>query len=363
MNNINISKLNFIYKRIIKIKNLLLNKNNLKNYKKYSFLIKELSILLKIKKYINLIYKYDKELKFAISLKKQSDFFLLANEEIINLQLKKKLKIKKINKLINLLFEEKNDKLNVYLEIHSGVGGNEASLFASDLFKMYVNYSEIKKWKVELINFSNNEYGGYKEIIIKIIGKNVYKNLKFESGGHRVQRIPITESQGRIHTSTCTVAVFPDIPYLKLPIIKNEDIKIDTFKSSGAGGQHVNTTDSAIRITHIPTNIIVECQKERSQHKNKEKALEVLKARIYDLELSKRNKEKSNKRKILLGSGFRCDRNRTYNFPKNRITDHRFKLSFFYLNQILKGNMDIIIEPIKIKFLKKKIKLKNNEYI
>ncbi|WP_246225725.1 peptide chain release factor-like protein, partial [Enterobacteriaceae endosymbiont of Donacia crassipes] len=202
-------------------------------------------------------------------------------------------------------------------------------------------------WKIEIIHIHYNEHGnGFKEIILKIIGVGVYGKLKFESGGHRVQRVPETESQGRVHTSTCIVAVMPELSKIEMPEINIQDLKIDTFRSSGAGGQHVNTTDSAIRITHIPTKIVVECQDERSQHKNKSKALAVLAARINSMEMEKKNKDNALKKKILLGTGDRSDKNRTYNFIQKRVTDHRINLTIYKLNEIMNGNLDLLIKPI-----------------
>lgn len=217
---------------------------------------------------------------------------------------------------ILLLPKDPDDERSCYLEIRAGTGGDEAALFAGDMFRMYSRYAESRRWKIEVMSANEGEHGGYKEIIAKVIGDGAYGRLKFESGGHRVQRVPATESQGRIHTSACTVAVMPEIPEAELPDINPGDLRIDTFRSSGAGGQHVNTTDSAIRITHLPTGIVVECQDERSQHKNKAKALSVLGARIRAAEMAKRQQEEASTRRNLLGSGDRSDRNRTYNFPQ-----------------------------------------------
>ncbi|MGM1232778.1 peptide chain release factor 1, partial [Escherichia coli] len=222
-----------------------------------------------------------------------------------------------------LLPKDPDDERNAFLEVRAGTGGDEAALFAGDLFRMYSRYAEARRWRVEIMSASEGEHGGYKEIIAKISGDGVYGRLKFESGGHRVQRVPATESQGRIHTSACTVAVMPELPDAELPDINPADLRIDTFRSSGAGGQHVNTTDSAIRITHLPTGIVVECQDERSQHKNKAKALSVLGARIHAAEMAKRQQAEASTRRNLLGSGDRSDRNRTYNFPQGRVTDHQ----------------------------------------
>ncbi len=343
--------ISYINKKIKKI-SLLLNNNFLYNDYKNLNLINKYKKLCKIKNYFNNLNKYSKELKDVKLLINDKELNILVKDEIFRLNNLINYYNNKLKKYFFNLNKDKNDSLNAYLEIHSGTGGYEASLFTLDLFKMYVKYIESMKWKIKLININENFLNGYKEILFKVIGNNVYGNLKFESGGHRVQRIPKTESQGRIHTSTCIVAVIPDIPFNDLPIINNNDIKINTFKSSGAGGQHVNTTDSAVRITHIPTGIVVECQQERSQHKNKSRALEVLKARIYNLELNKRNKKKCNDKKKLLGTGFRFDRNRTYNFIQNRVTDHRINFTSYSLNKILNGNLNLLIKLLIKKYYK-----------
>lgn len=247
---------------------------------------------------------------------------------------------------ILLLPKDPDDEKNCFLEIRAGTGGSEAAIFAGDLFRMYSSYAESRRWRIEVMNVSEGEYGGYKEIIAKVSGKSVYGCLKFESGGHRVQRVPETESQGRIHTSACTVAILAEIPAKELLDINLSDLKIDTFRSSGAGGQHVNTTDSAIRITHIPTGIVVECQDERSQHKNKAKALAVLAARIRAMEVQKRHEAEASERRNLLGSGDRSDRIRTYNFPQGRITDHRINLTLYRLYEVIEGKLDMLIQPV-----------------
>ncbi len=352
-----INKINFnikyINKRIKKISKLLNNNNFDYSNKNNLYLIYEYKKLFKIKDYFNNFIKYSKELKDVKLLINDKELSTLIKDEIYRLNNLISYYFNKLKKYFFYLNKDKKDTLNAYLEIHAGTGGNEASLFALDLFKMYIKYIELMKWKIKLINIQGNILNGYKEILFKIIGNNVYGNLKFESGGHRVQRIPKTESQGRIHTSTCIVAVIPDIPFKNLPIINNEDIKIDTFRSSGAGGQHVNTTNSAVRITHLATGIVVECQQERSQHKNKSRALEVLKARIHNLELSKRHKKKYSNKKKLLGSGLRWDRSRTYNFTQNRVTDHRINLTLYCLNDILNGNLNLLIEPLIKNYYKK----------
>ncbi|MFL4555481.1 peptide chain release factor 1 [Yersinia kristensenii] len=245
-----------------------------------------------------------------------------------------------------LLPKDPDDERDCFLEIRAGTGGDEAAIFAGDMFRMYSRYAEARRWKVEIMSASDGEHGGYKEVIAKVSGDGVFGQLKFESGGHRVQRVPETESQGRIHTSACTVAVMPAIPEAEMPEINAGDLRIDTFRSSGAGGQHVNTTDSAIRITHIPTGIVVECQDERSQHKNKAKAMSVLGARIRAAEMQKRQLAEASERRNLLGSGDRSDRNRTYNFPQGRVTDHRINLTLYRLDEIMEGKLDMLIQPI-----------------
>lgn len=267
----------------------------------------------------------------------------LASKELQESILKQELLEKDLKKL--LIPVDPNDVYGCFVEIRAATGGDEAAIFSGNLCKMYIRYAEYLKWKVDIISMHEGEKGGYKEIILKISGVGVCGRLKFESGGHRVQRVPETESQGRIHTSTCTVAVIPDLPKSEKIILKNSDLKIDTFRSSGAGGQHVNTTDSAVRITHIPTGCVVECQDERSQHKNREKAMSVLEAKIYTNILIQKNKENSLLRKNLLGTGERSSKNRTYNFPKNRVTDHRINLTVYCLTDILSGKLDILIDP------------------
>lgn len=232
------------------------------------------------------------------------------------------------------------------MEIRAGTGGDEASIFSGDLFKMYSKYAEQRGWKIEVISASEGEHGGYKEIISRIYGDGVYSQLKFESGAHRVQRVPATESQGRIHTSACTVAVMPEADEVEGIDINPADIKVDTFRASGAGGQHVNKTDSAIRITHIPTGVVVECQDQRSQHKNRAAAMSMLKSKLLQAEIDKQQKEQSDTRKSLVGSGDRSERIRTYNYPQGRVTDHRINLTLYKLDEVMEGSLDSIIQPL-----------------
>ncbi len=247
---------------------------------------------------------------------------------------------------ILLLPKDPNDDRNVYLEVRAGTGGDEASIFAGDLFRMYSRYAEQKKWKVEVMSANEGEHGGYKEIIARIDGQGVYSQLKFESGAHRVQRVPVTESQGRVHTSACTVAVMPEADEVGEIDINPNDLRIDTFRASGAGGQHVNKTDSAIRITHIPTGVVVECQDERSQHKNKARALSLLSSRLLAAEQEAHQKEQAATRKSLVGSGDRSERIRTYNFPQGRVTDHRINLTLYKLDEVIEGALDDVVQPL-----------------
>lgn len=344
MESIIYNKLLELQKKYIKIKNIINEPNLNFNNKNYHKLFKNYTKLNKINNYFKNWLCIKKTIKITKELLKDKEMHNIAKEELKILYKKKK----KLNIKIKLLLLPNipEDKNNCFLEIKAGTGGNEASLFVSNLFNMYYNFAEIKNWKIKIINIINNEKGGYKEIMVKFCHKGAYGKLKFESGGHRVQRIPKTENQGRIHTSTCTVAVIPEAPSIKLKEINKKDLRIDTFRSSGSGGQHVNTTDSAIRVTHLPTGIIVECQDERSQHKNKKKALSVLKKRLYLFELKKKKEKESNIKKNLLGSGERSDRIRTYNFPQGRITDHRINLSIYKLEEVMKGKLDIIIKHI-----------------
>ncbi len=245
-----------------------------------------------------------------------------------------------------LLPRDPNDSRNVFLEIRAGTGGDEASLFAADLFRMYSAYAEKRGWKVEVLSSHASDVGGYKEIISRVIGQGAYSRLKFESGAHRVQRVPQTEAQGRIHTSACTVAVMPEAEEIDDVVINPADLRIDTYRASGAGGQHVNRTDSAVRITHLPSGIVVECQDERSQHKNKARAMSVLQAKLLQAEQDKQQSEQAATRRRLVGSGDRSERIRTYNFPQGRITDHRINLTLYKLDQALAGDLDEIIDPL-----------------
>lgn len=253
---------------------------------------------------------------------------------------KEKLQKVETDLLKQLLPKDPNDVRNIFLEIRAGTGGDESALFAGNLFRMYTRFAERQRWQVEIISQSPSDVGGYKEIIARIIGHGAYSRLKFESGGHRVQRVPVTETQGRVHTSTCTVAVIPEADEITGVELNPADLRIDTFRASGAGGQHINKTDSAVRITHLPTGIVVECQEGRSQHKNKAQAMSVLAARILDKQMREQQAEQAATRKSLVGTGERSERIRTYNFPQGRVTDHRINLTLYKMDQIMDGDLE-----------------------
>jgi peptide chain release factor 1 len=245
-----------------------------------------------------------------------------------------------------LLPKDPNDDRNIFLEIRAGTGGDESGLFAGDLLRMYMRYAERHRWASEMISESSSDMGGYKEVIVRLVGTGAYSKLKFESGGHRVQRVPVTEAQGRIHTSACTVAVLPEADEIDDVKIDPSEIRIDVFRASGAGGQHVNKTESAVRITHLPTNIVVECQDDRSQHKNRERAMKILAARIKDQQTRDQQAKEASTRKTLIGSGDRSERIRTYNFPQGRVTDHRINLTLYRIDAIMDGDLDELTEKL-----------------
>ena len=268
----------------------------------------------------------------------------MAKEELAEAQQQEQTLELTLQKL--LLPKDPNDQRNIFIEVRAGTGGDEAALFAGDLYRMYSRYAEQRRWGVELINAQEGEHGGYKEVVIKVIGEGAFSRLKFESGGHRVQRVPETESQGRIHTSACTVAIMPEVDEIDQVVINPADLRVDTFRASGAGGQHVNKTDSAIRLTHLPTGIVVECQDQRSQHKNRAQAMSVLAARIMSEQQDKIDSEQAETRKLQVGSGDRSERIRTYNYPQGRITDHRINLTLYKLAEVMGGALEQVIEPL-----------------
>jgi peptide chain release factor 1 len=268
----------------------------------------------------------------------------LAREEFAALSARIEREEEELAKL--LLPKDARDDSNIYLEVRAGTGGDEAAIFAGDLFRMYARYADRQSWKVEIISESPGEHGGYKEVISRIVGRGAFSHFKFEAGTHRVQRVPATEAQGRIHTSACTVAVLPELDEVEQVELNPADLRIDTYRSSGAGGQHVNKTDSAIRITHIPSGIVVECQDERSQHKNRSRAMSLLKAKLMAAEQEIRDREEAQSRKLQVGSGDRSERIRTYNFPQGRVTDHRINLTLYKLADVINGDLDALVQPL-----------------
>jgi peptide chain release factor 1 len=268
----------------------------------------------------------------------------MGQEELSQLQAQQEPLLLELQK--SLIPPDPHDNANVFLEIRAGTGGDEAAIFAGDLFRMYSKYAEQMGWTIEILSASEGEHGGYKEIISRVTGNNTYAKLKFESGAHRVQRVPATESQGRIHTSACTVAVLPEPDEVEATEINSADLRVDTYRASGAGGQHVNKTDSAVRLTHLPSGIVVECQDERSQHKNRARAMSLLQARLLDAQVEEQASEQAEKRKLLVGSGDRSERIRTYNYPQGRVTDHRINLTLYKLDEILEGGLTHVVDPL-----------------
>ncbi|EIF8962131.1 peptide chain release factor 1 [Vibrio parahaemolyticus] len=341
-----LTKLETLVERYEEVQHLLGDPDVIGDQDKFRALSKEYSQLEEVIKCFQAYQQAQDDLAAAEEMAKEDDEEMreMAQEEIKDAK-------EAIERLadelqILLLPKDPNDDRNCFLEIRAGAGGDEAGIFAGDLFRMYSKYAEKRGWRIEVMSSNEAEHGGYKEMIAKVSGDGAYGVLKFESGGHRVQRVPATESQGRVHTSACTVAVMAEIPEADLPEIKAADLKIDTFRASGAGGQHVNTTDSAIRITHLPTGTVVECQDERSQHKNKAKAMAVLAARIVQAEQERRAAEVSDTRRNLLGSGDRSDRIRTYNYPQGRVSDHRINLTIYRLNEVMEGDLQSLIDPV-----------------
>ncbi|HBC3391244.1 TPA: peptide chain release factor 1 [Vibrio parahaemolyticus] len=341
-----LTKLEMLVERYEEVQHLLGDPDVIGDQDKFRALSKEYSQLEEVTKCFQAYQQAQDDLAAAEEMAKEDDEEMreMAQEEIKDAK-------EAIERLadelqILLLPKDPNDDRNCFLEIRAGAGGDEAGIFAGDLFRMYSKYAEKRGWRIEVMSSNEAEHGGYKEMIAKVSGDGAYGVLKFESGGHRVQRVPATESQGRVHTSACTVAVMAEIPEADLPEIKAADLKIDTFRASGAGGQHVNTTDSAIRITHLPTGTVVECQDERSQHKNKAKAMAVLAARIVQAEQERRAAEVSDTRRNLLGSGDRSDRIRTYNYPQGRVSDHRINLTIYRLNEVMEGDLQSLIDPV-----------------
>jgi len=337
-------KLTLILERHQEIANLLAQPEVINNQDRYRELTKEYAAQADL---VNKFQKYlqnQEEMQAAKEMARDAELRELAQDELQELNKKQELIEDEIKAL--LVPKDPNDHRNIFLEIRAGAGGDEAGIFAGDLFRMYSRYAEDQGWRAEVLSIHESERGGYKEVICRVIGKDVYSRLKFESGVHRVQRVPETEAQGRIHTSTCTVAVFPEVEEIESVNINSTDLKVDTYRSSGAGGQHVNVTDSAVRITHLPTGTIVECQDERSQHKNRARAMSLLQAKILAHEREKQRRVEEATRRNLIGSGDRSEKIRTYNFPQSRLTDHRINLTVHSLDRIMDGDLNPIIEAL-----------------
>ena len=339
-------KLDQLENRINEIQDLLLDSETVKNIEKYTLLNKEFSDLKPIVDKFNEYNQITKSIEDANEIinSGDKDLKILAEEELKE-SINKPEKLEQELKLM-LLPKDSADAGSAFLEIRSGAGGDEASIFAGDLFRMYTRLSEREGWSLEVIDIKPSEQGGLKEVVAKLNGKGVFKVLKFESGVHRVQRVPETESQGRVHTSTCTVAVLPEVEEVQDINIDKNDLRVDTFRASGAGGQHVNKTDSAVRLTHIPSGLVVECQDGRSQHKNKEKALSLLAAKLKQQEIDNQQETIASERKILVGTGDRSEKIRTYNFPQGRMTDHRIKLTQHNLDQIMDGDIKTVCDAL-----------------
>jgi len=339
-------KLEKLLDRQEELDGLLSDPENINNQNKFRELSKEYAEVRPIVDCFNAYRQTTSDIKSAKEMLKDSDKEI---QELAAEELKQAGKDHdRLDSELQLLLLPKDpaDNSNIFLEIRAGTGGEEAALFAGDLMRMYSRYAENKGWKIERISASESDLDGFREVILRVIGEGAYSRLKFESGAHRVQRVPATESQGRIHTSACTVAVLPEADEIDEITINPADLRIDTFRASGAGGQHVNKTDSAIRITHLPTNTVVECQDERSQHKNKARAMSVLQAKLLSSERDKQQSEQDENRRNLVGSGDRSERIRTYNFPQGRVTDHRINVTLYRLDDFLQGDVDMVIDPL-----------------
>jgi peptide chain release factor 1 len=339
-------KLEITSERMEEISHLLADPEVISDQDKFRSLSQEYSQIEPIINLFNEYKSFNEDLFAAEEMKQDKDtaIQIMGNDESI--LLKEKISSLLINIKKSLIPVNPHDASNIFLEIRAGTGGDEAAIFVGNLFRMYSKYAESKKWNTEIITMREGEHGGYKEIISRVSGNNIFSRLKFESGVHRVQRIPLTESQGRVHTSACTVAVLPEAQEIEEININPSDLRVDTYRASGAGGQHVNKTDSAVRLTHLPSGIVVECQDERSQHKNRARAMSLLQAKLLDEELSTQANEQAQERKLQVGSGDRSERIRTYNYPQGRVTDHRINLTLYKLSEIIEGDIDQVIQPL-----------------
>ena len=342
-----VQKLESLVERFEEVQALLGEASIISDQDKFRGLSKEYSQLEEVVKQFGAYQQAQKDIASALEMIQEEDSEMreMAQEELK--EAKKSSEQIEMDLQILLLPTDPDDDNDCFLEIRAGAGGDEAAIFAGDMFRMYSRYVETKGWRLEVMSASEGDHGGYKEVIAQITGDGPYGILKFESGGHRVQRVPDTESQGRIHTSACTVAVLPVVPESQAIEINPSDLRVDTYRASGAGGQHVNKTDSAIRLTHIPTGVVVECQDERSQHKNRARAMSVLQARLNNIEKDKREAEEASTRKSLVGSGDRSERIRTYNFPQGRVSDHRINLTLYKLDDVIAGDLGALLDPIR----------------
>ncbi|MGI9325411.1 MAG: peptide chain release factor 1 [Pseudomonadales bacterium] len=340
------SKLSSLSDRFEEVGHLLSDPEVMSDREQFTALSREFSELEPVIKSFGLNQSLSQQIEEAQVLLEDDDpeMRALAGEDLQSLKTELEQADAELQRL--LLPKDPNDAANVFLEIRAGTGGDEAAIFSGDLFRMYSKYAESKRWRVEVLSERHGEHGGYKEIISRIEGKDVYSQLKFESGAHRVQRVPETESQGRIHTSACTVAILPEAADIETIEVNKADLRVDTYRASGAGGQHVNKTDSAVRLTHLPTGIVVECQDERSQHKNRARAMSLLQAKLMDQAQAEQASEQAENRRNLVGSGDHSERIRTYNFPQGRVTDHRINLTLYKLDEVMEGALGTVIEPL-----------------
>lgn len=339
-----LAKLNQLHERLQEVTQLLALEDATEDMNRYRALSREHAELVPMAELFDAYRQNEADIQAAEEMAKDPEMKDFAEEERILAEEKKAALIEQLH--ISLLPKDEDDEKNIFVEIRAGTGGDEAALFAGDLLRMYVRFAERNGWQTEMVSANESDLGGYKEVIVRLIGQGAYSRLKFESGGHRVQRVPVTESQGRVHTSACTVAVMPEADELEEISLNANELRIDTFRASGAGGQHINKTDSAVRITHLPTGLVVECQDGRSQHSNKAQAMKVLAARLNDKQKREAHEQEAAERKMLIGSGDRSERIRTYNFPQGRVSDHRINLTLHKLDFILDGDLSELTDAL-----------------